>query len=200
MGMNVNLTPQLEELVRAKVASGMYSSASEVVREALRLMGGRLRAVARAAARRHRGLASGARPECGAAKSQARASVNKAARSPSGHLAVRRIFDICWASDGPGPAAPRSQGLSVQAPCHLLRAAARGHRRRACAAQRTRHRRAPARAAVGRARRQASEAGSSRCADRRLPISATVAGVATRPTSKRCWRRTRRCRTARCGR
>jgi antitoxin ParD1/3/4 len=36
--MNVNLTPQLEELVRNKVATGMYSSASEVVREALRLM------------------------------------------------------------------------------------------------------------------------------------------------------------------
>jgi antitoxin ParD1/3/4 len=38
MGMNVNLTPQLEALVRAKVDSGMYTSASEVVREALRLM------------------------------------------------------------------------------------------------------------------------------------------------------------------
>jgi antitoxin ParD1/3/4 len=38
MGMNINLTPQLEELVRQKVASGLYSSASEVVREALRLM------------------------------------------------------------------------------------------------------------------------------------------------------------------
>lgn len=38
MGMNVNLTPQLEELIRSKVASGMYTSASEVVREALRLM------------------------------------------------------------------------------------------------------------------------------------------------------------------
>lgn len=38
MGMNVNLTPQLEELVRAKVASGLYASASEVVREALRMM------------------------------------------------------------------------------------------------------------------------------------------------------------------
>ena len=47
MGMNVNLTPQLEELVRAKVSSGMYTSASEVVREALRLMDqeDRLRAV-----------------------------------------------------------------------------------------------------------------------------------------------------------
>ncbi len=38
MGMNINLAPQLEELVRSKVASGMYASASEVVREALRLM------------------------------------------------------------------------------------------------------------------------------------------------------------------
>ena len=38
MGMNVNLTPQLEDLVRLKVASGLYTSASEVVREALRLM------------------------------------------------------------------------------------------------------------------------------------------------------------------
>lgn len=38
MGMNVNLTPQLEELVRAKVSSGRYTSASEVVREALRLL------------------------------------------------------------------------------------------------------------------------------------------------------------------
>jgi antitoxin ParD1/3/4 len=38
MTMNINLTPQLEELVLQKVASGHYSSASEVVREALRLM------------------------------------------------------------------------------------------------------------------------------------------------------------------
>jgi antitoxin ParD1/3/4 len=36
--MNVNLTPQLEAMVRSKVDSGMYTSASEVVREALRLM------------------------------------------------------------------------------------------------------------------------------------------------------------------
>ena len=35
--MNVSLTPELEELVAAKVASGRYLSASEVVREALRL-------------------------------------------------------------------------------------------------------------------------------------------------------------------
>lgn len=38
MTMNVNLTPQLEEMVKQKVASGLYTSASEVVREALRLM------------------------------------------------------------------------------------------------------------------------------------------------------------------
>jgi antitoxin ParD1/3/4 len=38
MGMNVNLTLHLEELVRQKVESGLYTSASEVVREALRLM------------------------------------------------------------------------------------------------------------------------------------------------------------------
>jgi len=36
--MNVSLTPQLEELVKEKVASGKYNSASEVVREALRLL------------------------------------------------------------------------------------------------------------------------------------------------------------------
>jgi len=36
--MNVNLTPQLEALVRQKVESGLYGSASEVVREALRLL------------------------------------------------------------------------------------------------------------------------------------------------------------------
>jgi antitoxin ParD1/3/4 len=36
--MHVSLTPRLEELVRAKVASGLYNNASEVVREALRLM------------------------------------------------------------------------------------------------------------------------------------------------------------------
>ena len=39
--MHVSLTPQLEELVRRKVESGLYNSASEVVREALRLLGER---------------------------------------------------------------------------------------------------------------------------------------------------------------
>ena len=35
--MNVNLTPELEELVQQKVKSGLYNNQSEVVREALRL-------------------------------------------------------------------------------------------------------------------------------------------------------------------
>lgn len=36
--MNISVTPELERLVTEKVASGRYSSASEVVREALRLL------------------------------------------------------------------------------------------------------------------------------------------------------------------
>ncbi len=36
--MNVSLTPQLEKFVNTKVKSGRYNSASEVVREALRLL------------------------------------------------------------------------------------------------------------------------------------------------------------------
>jgi len=36
--MNVSLTPELEKLVHERVRSGMYSSASEVIREALRLL------------------------------------------------------------------------------------------------------------------------------------------------------------------
>jgi len=36
--MNISLTKKLEELVREKVASGLYNNASEVMREALRLL------------------------------------------------------------------------------------------------------------------------------------------------------------------
>lgn len=36
--MHVSLTPELEERVRAKVESGLYNNASEVIREALRFM------------------------------------------------------------------------------------------------------------------------------------------------------------------
>ena len=39
--MHLSLTPQLGEMVRRKVESGLYTSASEVVREALRLLGER---------------------------------------------------------------------------------------------------------------------------------------------------------------
>jgi antitoxin ParD1/3/4 len=36
--MNVSLPPELERLVNEKVASGLYDSASDVVRDALRLL------------------------------------------------------------------------------------------------------------------------------------------------------------------
>jgi len=36
--MNVSLTEELRDFVNAKVSSGRYTSASEVVREALRIM------------------------------------------------------------------------------------------------------------------------------------------------------------------
>lgn len=36
--MNVSLTPELESFVNTKVQSGRYNSASEVIREALRLL------------------------------------------------------------------------------------------------------------------------------------------------------------------
>ncbi|MGA2206037.1 MAG: type II toxin-antitoxin system ParD family antitoxin [Terracidiphilus sp.] len=36
--MNVSLTPELDKFVAGKVESGRYNSASEVVREALRLL------------------------------------------------------------------------------------------------------------------------------------------------------------------
>lgn len=41
IAMNVSLTPELESLVHDKVNSGLYTSASEVVREALRLLNDR---------------------------------------------------------------------------------------------------------------------------------------------------------------
>lgn len=36
--MNVSLTPELERYINEKVASGLYHSASEVIREGLRLL------------------------------------------------------------------------------------------------------------------------------------------------------------------
>lgn len=34
--MNISLTPELEEAIKRKIASGLYNNASEVIREALR--------------------------------------------------------------------------------------------------------------------------------------------------------------------
>ncbi len=67
--MNVSLTPQLEELIRRKVESGMYGNASEVVREALRQMEARDRhqrlraAIAEADAEIERGEEDALTPE-----------------------------------------------------------------------------------------------------------------------------------------
>jgi len=36
--MNVSLTPKLEDFVKAKVKTGNYNNASEVIREAVRLL------------------------------------------------------------------------------------------------------------------------------------------------------------------
>lgn len=36
--MNISLTPELEKFVRQRLSSGMYTSASEIVREGLRLL------------------------------------------------------------------------------------------------------------------------------------------------------------------
>jgi len=41
MSFRISLTPSLENFVREKVAQGEYDSASEVMREALRLLKGR---------------------------------------------------------------------------------------------------------------------------------------------------------------
>ena len=87
MGMNVNLTPQLEELVRSKVISGLYSSASEVVREALRLMDeqDRLRQAKLDELRRdvRKGLDSGASEQWNAAAVKMKARARRAAKSPT---------------------------------------------------------------------------------------------------------------------
>ena len=65
--MNVHLTDELEQLVQAKVKSGRYNSASEVVREALRLMEQKdeLRAIQLQELRKHmdQGLAQAERGE-----------------------------------------------------------------------------------------------------------------------------------------
>ncbi len=85
MGMNVNLTPQLEDLVRAKVSSGLYTSASEVVREALRLMQeqDRLREAKLEELRRdvRRGLESGPSQEWSATEVKAAVRARRATKA-----------------------------------------------------------------------------------------------------------------------
>lgn len=83
--MNVNLTPQLEEMVRSKVASGLYTSASEVVREALRLMDeqDRLRAARLEQLRDdiHQGLSSGQSEAWNAEEAKRAGRARRASRS-----------------------------------------------------------------------------------------------------------------------
>ena len=85
LGMNVNLTPQIKALVRSKVSSGMYTSASEVGREALRRMGeqDRLRQVKFDELRSEvrKGLDSGASAPWGATAVKAKARARRAART-----------------------------------------------------------------------------------------------------------------------
>lgn len=57
--MNVSLTPELEALVDNKVQSGMYQTASEVVRAALRLLKERDEAQARRIEELRRDIAIG---------------------------------------------------------------------------------------------------------------------------------------------
>lgn len=61
--MNVSLTPELERLVNDKVESGLYQTASEVVREALRLLKERDQAREQLRADVHGGLDQLARGE-----------------------------------------------------------------------------------------------------------------------------------------
>jgi antitoxin ParD1/3/4 len=86
MGMNVNPTPQLEDLVRSKVGSGLYTSASEN-REALRLMQeqDQLREVKLEELRREvrRGLESGPSKAWSASDLRAKARAKRVTKAPA---------------------------------------------------------------------------------------------------------------------
>jgi antitoxin ParD1/3/4 len=88
MTMNINLTPQLEEMVRQKVSSGLYTSASEVIREALRLMEeqDRIRAVKLDRLRQdiQDGLNSGPATPWNAEKTKQDGRIRRSARSSIG--------------------------------------------------------------------------------------------------------------------
>ena len=89
--MNINLTPQLEEMVKKKVASGLYNSASEVIRDALRLMEeqDRLRAVKLEWLRQdiRDGLASGEPTPWDAEEIKREGRKRRASRANTGHEA-----------------------------------------------------------------------------------------------------------------
>jgi antitoxin ParD1/3/4 len=89
MTMNINLSPQLEELVKSKVSSGLYSSASEVVREALRMMEerDRIKAIKLEELRRdiREGLESGPATEWNAEEIKKEGRKRRAARSQIGN-------------------------------------------------------------------------------------------------------------------
>ena len=59
LSMNVSLTRELEEYIARKVRMGLYKSASEVVREALRLLHERDRANEVSLAELHRDIQTG---------------------------------------------------------------------------------------------------------------------------------------------
>ena len=59
LNMNVSLTRELEEYIARKVRMGLYKSASEVVREALRLLHERDQATEGALAELHRDIQTG---------------------------------------------------------------------------------------------------------------------------------------------
>lgn len=65
--MNISLTPELEKMVDDKVKTGRYTSASEVIREALRLFGdyeeARQRGIAELNRKIEEGLAQASRGE-----------------------------------------------------------------------------------------------------------------------------------------
>src|SRR5438045_4106070 len=88
MGMNINLAPQLEQMIRQKVNSGMYNSASEVVRDALRFMDekDRLRAAKLDHLRQElqEGLSSGPASASDRGKIKRKGRVKRAAKSRTG--------------------------------------------------------------------------------------------------------------------
>jgi antitoxin ParD1/3/4 len=89
MTMNINLSPQLEELIRNKVSSGFYSSASEVVREALRMMEerDRMKAIKFEQLRQdiHEGMESGPATEWNAEETKQEGRKMRASKTRIGH-------------------------------------------------------------------------------------------------------------------